>query len=59
MHADERDTDVLLVRRPFVAQFPQWADLPLEPVRSSCNPVLPGIARPTNDNLLAHRHRAA
>jgi aminoglycoside phosphotransferase (APT) family kinase protein len=32
MHADELDIDVALVRRLLAAQFPQWADLPLEPV---------------------------
>jgi aminoglycoside phosphotransferase (APT) family kinase protein len=30
MHADEVDTDVSLVRRLLAAQFPQWADLPVE-----------------------------
>src|SRR5439155_7211803 len=35
MHADEMDTDVSLVRRLLVAQFPQWADLPVEPVQSA------------------------
>ena len=34
MHADEVDTDVSLVRRLLAAQFPQWADLPIEPVYS-------------------------
>jgi aminoglycoside phosphotransferase (APT) family kinase protein len=34
MHADEVDTDVELVRRLLAAQFPQWADLPIEPVDS-------------------------
>lgn len=33
MHADEVDTDVALVRRLLAEQFPQWADLPIEPVR--------------------------
>ena len=33
MHADEVDTDVTLVRRLLAAQFPRWADLPIEPVR--------------------------
>ena len=33
MHADEVDTDVSLVRRLLAAQFPQWAHLPIEPVR--------------------------
>ena len=32
MHADEVDTDASLVRRLLVAQFPDWADLPIEPV---------------------------
>jgi aminoglycoside phosphotransferase (APT) family kinase protein len=35
MHADEVDTDVALVHRLLGAQFPQWADLPIEPVRSA------------------------
>ncbi|CAN5250364.1 hypothetical protein BH23CHL1_BH23CHL1_10320 [soil metagenome] len=35
MHADEVFTDVALVRRLLAAQFPQWADLPIEPVRSA------------------------
>jgi aminoglycoside phosphotransferase (APT) family kinase protein len=33
MHADELDIDVPLVRRLLAAQFPQWAALPIEPVR--------------------------
>jgi aminoglycoside phosphotransferase (APT) family kinase protein len=32
MHADEANTDSSLVRRLLAAQFPQWADLPIEPV---------------------------
>jgi aminoglycoside phosphotransferase (APT) family kinase protein len=32
MHADEVDVGVCLVRRLLAAQFPQWADLPLEQV---------------------------
>lgn len=32
MHTDEVDIDVALVNRMVTAQFPQWADLPLEPV---------------------------
>jgi aminoglycoside phosphotransferase (APT) family kinase protein len=32
MHADELDTDVALVRRLLRDQFPQWAELELEPV---------------------------
>jgi aminoglycoside phosphotransferase (APT) family kinase protein len=33
MHADEVHTDAALVRRLIAAQFPQWTDLPIEPVR--------------------------
>jgi aminoglycoside phosphotransferase (APT) family kinase protein len=35
MHADEADIDVSLVGRLLAAQFPQWAGLPVEPVRSA------------------------
>lgn len=35
MHADEVETDVRLVARMVAARFPQWADLPIERVRSS------------------------
>ena len=35
MHADEMHTDARLVGRLLAAQFPQWADLPIEPVPSS------------------------
>ncbi len=35
MHADEMDIDVDLVRRLIAAQFPRWADLPIEPVASA------------------------
>ena len=35
MHVDEVDTDVSLVGRLLAAQFPQWADLPIEPLRSA------------------------
>jgi aminoglycoside phosphotransferase (APT) family kinase protein len=35
MHADEVDIDVSLVRRLLIAQFPQWADLPIVPVHSA------------------------
>ena len=35
MHADEVDTDPSLVRRLLADQFPQWADLPIDPVESS------------------------
>ncbi|MFD5139525.1 aminoglycoside phosphotransferase family protein [Streptomyces sp. NPDC058378] len=35
MHAKETKTDAALVRRLLAAQFPAWADLPVEPVRSS------------------------
>jgi aminoglycoside phosphotransferase (APT) family kinase protein len=34
MHADEVELDVSLVGRLVAAQFPQWADLPIEPVHS-------------------------
>ena len=32
MHADEVDTDASLVRRLVAVQFPEWADLEIEPV---------------------------
>ena len=35
MHAGEIDIDAPLVRRLLAAQFPQWADLPIEPVAST------------------------
>ncbi len=35
MHVDEVDIDVALVGRLLAAQFPQWADLPIEPVHSA------------------------
>ena len=35
MHADELDIDSALVRRLLAAQFPQWAGLPLERIRSA------------------------
>lgn len=35
MHVDEVDTSVSLVVRLLAAQFPQWADLPIEPVPSA------------------------
>lgn len=35
MHVDEQDTDPSLVHRLLGAQFPQWADLPIEPVQSA------------------------
>jgi aminoglycoside phosphotransferase (APT) family kinase protein len=35
MHADEVDADASLVWRLLAAQFPQWADLPIEPVPSA------------------------
>jgi len=35
MHADEVDTDASLVGRLLAAQFPHWADLPIEPVDSA------------------------
>jgi aminoglycoside phosphotransferase (APT) family kinase protein len=35
MHADEIDTSPSLVRTLLAAQFPHWADLPIEPVDST------------------------
>ena len=35
MHVDEVDTNVLLVVRLLITQFPQWANLPIEPVHSA------------------------
>jgi aminoglycoside phosphotransferase (APT) family kinase protein len=35
MHADEVETDAALVRRLVAAQFPQWADLPIDRVPSA------------------------
>jgi len=35
MHVDEVDADVPLVCRLLTAQFPQWADLPIEPVHAA------------------------
>lgn len=35
MHSDEVDIDVNLVNKLVATQFPQWANLPLEPVKSS------------------------
>ncbi|WP_405801969.1 aminoglycoside phosphotransferase family protein [Streptomyces sp. NBC_01506] len=35
MHADEVPTDVALVRRLLAAQFPHWAELPVEPFPST------------------------
>ncbi len=35
MHVDEVDTDVSLVGRLLAEQFPQWAELHIEPVRSA------------------------
>lgn len=35
MHADEVETDVSLGRRLLATQFPHWADLPIEQVRSA------------------------
>ncbi|MEX1255219.1 MAG: aminoglycoside phosphotransferase family protein [Dehalococcoidia bacterium] len=35
MHSDEVDIDESLVRGLLAAQFPQWADLPIEPVPSA------------------------
>lgn len=35
MHDDEVDIDLPLVSRLIAGQFPQWADLPIEPVQSA------------------------
>lgn len=35
MHDDEVDTSVSLVRRLLITQFPQWANLPVEPAHSA------------------------
>jgi aminoglycoside phosphotransferase (APT) family kinase protein len=35
MHADEVETDATLVGRLLAAQFPRWANLPIEPVPSA------------------------
>ena len=35
MHVNEVDTNVQLVARLLSKQFPQWADLPIEPVQSA------------------------
>lgn len=35
MHVDEVDTNVSLVVRLLTTQFPQWANLPIEPARSA------------------------
>ena len=35
MHDDELETDASLIGRLLAAQFPHWADLPIEPVQSS------------------------
>jgi aminoglycoside phosphotransferase (APT) family kinase protein len=35
MHADEVDIDISLVRELLATQFPQWADLPIDPVHSA------------------------
>jgi aminoglycoside phosphotransferase (APT) family kinase protein len=34
MHGDEVDTDASLARRLLAAQFPEWAELPIQPVPS-------------------------
>src|SRR5262245_34004247 len=34
MHADEIETDITLVRRLLIAQFPKWAQLTIDPVTS-------------------------
>lgn len=35
MHVDEVNVDASLVRRLLATEFPQWADLPIEPVQSA------------------------
>jgi len=35
MHVDEVETDAPLVRRLLAAQFPEWADLAIQPVASA------------------------
>ena len=35
MHIDEVDIDIALVSRLLAAQFPQWANLPVEPIQSA------------------------
>jgi len=35
MHEDELPTDAALVRRLLAAQFPEWAELPIDPLASS------------------------
>ena len=35
MHIDELATEAALVSRLLAAQFPDWADLPIQPVRSA------------------------
>jgi hypothetical protein len=47
MHADEAEIDVSLVRRLLAAQFPRWADLPVEPFPSSgtVNAVYRSVSR--------------
>jgi aminoglycoside phosphotransferase (APT) family kinase protein len=35
MHVDELNIDISLVGRLLAAQFPQWADLPIEPIHSA------------------------
>lgn len=35
MHADEVETGAALVGRLLASQFPQWADLPIQPVQSA------------------------
>jgi aminoglycoside phosphotransferase (APT) family kinase protein len=67
MHADEVGTDLGLVRRLLVAQFPHWADLPVEPVPSAGTDHalyrlgddmvvrLPRLARATGQREKEHR----
>jgi hypothetical protein len=59
MHVDEVNTDVSLVRRLLAAQFPRWADLPVEPVDSAGTDN--ALFRLDGDMVvrLARTHRAA
>jgi len=62
MHVDEVDTGISLVGRLLAAQFPQWADLSIEPVRSAGtdNAIyrLAGMSRRAIDEILADHYVA-
>jgi hypothetical protein len=47
MRVDEVNTDLSLMARLITAQFPQWADLLIQPVQSA-----------GTDNALYNRHRS-